>query len=65
MLRNTGQVDHNLVISGPEVDNVSTPVIGPGERSTLTVALVSGTYKLYCSVEGHEDAGMTVDVDVA
>ena len=63
-LKNTGKVPHNLVVSGPEVDNASTPVIGPGETARLRVALVSGTYKFYCSVPGHEDGGMKGDLTV-
>ena len=64
-LKNDGQVVHNLVIEGPGVDKTSTPVIESGETSSLTVALVSGTYTFYCSVPGHEDAGMKVEVDVS
>ena len=64
VLRNVGKVEHNLVISGPDVDNVATPVIQPGERSELRTALTSGSYKLYCSVQGHEETGMRLQVDV-
>jgi plastocyanin len=63
-LVNEGSAEHNLVVSGPEVDDVSTDVIGPGETSDVTVALVPGTYKIYCSVPGHEDAGMVEEIEV-
>ena len=64
-LRNEGNAPHNLVVSGPEVDDASTEVIGSGETSEVTVALLPGTYKIYCSVPGHEDAGMVTEITVA
>ena len=64
-LRNTGKVDHNLVVRGPGVDDTATPVIAPGETGEVTVALVPGTYEVYCSVPGHEEAGMTTELTVA
>jgi uncharacterized cupredoxin-like copper-binding protein len=62
--RNDGDTPHNLVVSGPEVENAATPVIGPGEEATLRVALVEGEYEFYCSVPGHKDAGMEATVTV-
>ena len=62
---NEGGAPHNLVIKGPEVDNVQTPVIAGGKRATIEVALVSGTYEFYCSVPGHEEAGMKIEVEVS
>ena len=64
-LKNEGKVDHNLVVSGPEVDDTATEVIGAGETSEVTVALLPGKYKVYCSVPGHEEAGMVTEVTVA
>ena len=65
VFENVGEAPHNLVISGPSVDNYATPVIGPGKKAKLSVGLVSGTYELYCSVPGHEEAGMTTTLRVS
>jgi plastocyanin len=63
-LRNDGDTPHNLVIEGPDVDRAETPVIAAGARATVDVTLEPGTYKLYCSVPGHEDLGMVEEVTV-
>jgi uncharacterized cupredoxin-like copper-binding protein len=64
-LKNDGQVEHDLVVKGPGVDNEKTPLIGPGKASSVTVDLESGTYELYCSVPGHKGAGMDVKIKVS
>ena len=64
-LTNKGQVGHDLVVEGPGVDDEKTPVIGPGKTAKLTVDLKSGMYKLYCSVPGHEQAGMKLELKVS
>jgi plastocyanin len=64
-LTNKGQVGHDLVVDGPGVSDEKTPVIGPGKTAKLTVDLKSGTYKLYCSVPGHEQAGMKLELKVS
>jgi uncharacterized cupredoxin-like copper-binding protein len=63
-LTNKGRVGHDLVFDGPGVDNEKTPVIDPGKTAKLTVDLKSGTYKVYCSVPGHEQAGMKLELKV-
>ena len=64
VFKNGGKIDHDLVISGPDVDNAKTPVIGAGEEATVRAALQEGTYTLICDVPGHEAAGMKVEVTV-
>jgi len=64
VFKNDGKVGHDLVIKGPDVDDARTPVLEPGEEGKLRVAIGEGTYKLYCSVPGHEPAGMKLDLDV-
>jgi uncharacterized cupredoxin-like copper-binding protein len=64
-LTNKGQVGHDLVVDGPGVSNEKTPVIDSGKTAKLTVDLKSGTYKLYCSVPGHEQAGMKLELKVS
>lgn len=64
-LKNNGAVQHDLVVEGPGVDDEKTPVIDGGKTASLTVKLQKGTYKLYCSVPGHEDAGMKLELNVS
>ncbi len=61
---NQGPTAHNLTIEGPGVDNAATPTFGSGETKTLTVTLKNGKYDFFCSVPGHKQAGMNVDVTV-
>jgi len=61
---NQGPSAHNLTIEGPGVDNQATPTFGSGETKTLTVTLKDGKYDFFCSVPGHKQAGMNVDVTV-
>ena len=62
---NEGEEPHNLVIEGPDVENEASPVIEGGDRTRLQVGLTEGEYKFYCSVPGHEEAGMSLQVDVS
>ena len=63
-LKNEGPSPHNLVVEGDDVDKTSSPVIDTGENATINVSLTEGTYKFYCSVPGHEEAGMVTEVEV-
>jgi uncharacterized cupredoxin-like copper-binding protein len=51
---NVGMDDHNLSIKG-RADTEFVPAGGEGQ---LQVTLPAGTYRLYCSLPGHEQAGM-------
>jgi uncharacterized cupredoxin-like copper-binding protein len=63
---NKGQASHNLVISGPGVNQVKTPgLISPGAQEPVTVTLQKGTYDVYCGVPGHKAMGMDVHVTVS
>jgi uncharacterized cupredoxin-like copper-binding protein len=64
-LANKGHIGHDLVVDGPGIDNEKTPVIAGGKTAVLTADLKSGTYTLYCSVPGHEQAGMKVELKVS
>jgi uncharacterized cupredoxin-like copper-binding protein len=66
-LRNVGEDPHNLVVS-PD-DGSHTPLAdwaetGPGGYLRQTVALPAGRYLLFCSLEGHEAAGMSARLRV-
>jgi plastocyanin len=48
---------HDISIKGNGVDEKGNQV-SDGGTSTVTATLEPGTYEYYCSVPGHEDAGM-------
>ena len=54
---NDSPVAHNVTIESGEDDIGNTDTITGGSTST-TVDLKPGTYTFYCSVDGHEAAGM-------
>jgi plastocyanin len=55
-----GEDPHNLQIErvGSTDAPVSFPVLAPGTRATKTVDLQAGTYRLFCSLSGHDALGM-------
>lgn len=58
-LQNAGQDVHDLRvrrIGGTRT--YSFPVTSPGGRSTLTLRLLPGRYRLWCSVADHAQLGM-------
>jgi uncharacterized cupredoxin-like copper-binding protein len=59
-VKNDGKIPHDLAIKGGS----KTKLIQPGQSATLTATLKPGKYHLYCSVPGHEQAGMKVDIAV-
>lgn len=56
---NASSVPHNLTFekAGTEEEAGGTSTITGGSTS-VTLTLAKGTYNFYCSVPGHEDAGM-------
>ncbi len=65
-LNNMGEDPHNLNLqlddgSGPEA---SIPVTGPAGQSKARFALPAGTYRIWCSLDGHETAGMSATLAV-
>src|SRR5207244_11403500 len=61
-VKNAGTIQHDLAIVGT---TERTKLIQPGASATLTVTLKAGTYELYCTVPGHEAAGMRLNVTVS
>jgi plastocyanin len=61
-VENAGKIQHDLVIDG--VKGAKTKLIDGGKSAKLEARLKPGKYKLYCSVPGHEQAGMRVQVTV-
>ena len=60
-VKNGGKIAHDLAIKG----GPKTELIQPGGTAQLTVTLKPGKYHLYCSVPGHEQAGMKVDITIS
>jgi plastocyanin len=57
LTKNDSPVPHNISIKGGGV-NQHGPTVSGGKTSRLTVTLKPGSYEFYCSVPGHEQAGM-------
>ena len=55
--KNPQSVTHDISIKGNGVDEQGNQV-SSGGVSTVTADLKPGTYTFYCSVPGHEEAGM-------
>jgi uncharacterized cupredoxin-like copper-binding protein len=60
-VKNAGQLPHDLSIKG----GPKTKLIQPGGTAQLVATLKPGKYHLYCSVPGHEQAGMKIDITVS
>ncbi len=56
-MANKSSVPHDIGVKGQGIDQVG-PVVSNGGTSTVGVTLKPGTYTFYCSVDGHEAAGM-------
>ena len=60
--KNDGKIPHDLAIKGT---SDKTKLIPPGGSAELKVTLKAGKYELYCTVPGHEAAGMRLNIAVA
>jgi plastocyanin len=56
-MTNPSQLQHDVAIKGGV--NVTGNVVGQGGKSVASAELKPGQYTFYCSVDGHEAAGMT------
>ena len=56
--KNPQSTDHNIAVKGPGLSPALGKVVNKGGVSTVTVNLKPGTYEFFCSVDGHEAAGM-------
>lgn len=63
-VKNAGKIQHDLAIEGGSLKEKKTPLLDGGKSKDLKVALKPGKYKFFCTVPGHEQAGMKVDVTV-
>lgn len=61
-VKNDGKIPHDLAI---KQTGGKTKLIPAGGSAELKFTLKPGTYELYCSVPGHEAAGMKLNVTVS
>ncbi len=61
-VKNDGKIPHDLAIKGT---SDKTKLIPAGGTAELKVTLKAGKYELYCTVPGHEAAGMKLNVTVS
>ncbi|CAN5272135.1 hypothetical protein BH18ACT14_BH18ACT14_16590 [soil metagenome] len=54
---NDSSVPHNVTIEGNGIEEVASDTV-TGDKSSVSADLPAGTYTFYCSVDGHEAAGM-------
>ena len=57
VMRNLAPLPHDIAIKGHGV-NVKGKIVTMGKTSTVSAVLKKGRYEFYCSVPGHEAAGM-------
>ena len=62
-MTNPSSIPHNIAIKGSGVDEKGE-IVPKGETSTVKATLKAGHYTFYCSVGGHEAAGMKGDLTV-
>jgi plastocyanin len=63
-MTNPSPLQHDVAIKGGGA-SAKGAVVGQGGKSTVTVTLKPGKYTFYCSVDGHEAAGMNGELDVS
>jgi plastocyanin len=56
-MKNMSSVPHDIAVKGGGLNKVG-PIVSGGGVSTVSATLTPGTYTFYCSVDGHEAAGM-------
>jgi plastocyanin len=64
VMENPSSVPHNVAIKGGGVDEKGE-VVGKDEESEVSATLEPGSYEFYCSVPGHEAAGMKGELTVS
>ena len=69
VITNRGEVPHGFEIEREDVEadesKVETRVLQPGETVEVELKLDAGVYKLECNVEGHDDMGMEMLLEVS
>ncbi len=58
VLTNKSDLDHDVAIKGKNITTKKGKVVGRNGVSKVTITLKPGKYTYFCSVSGHEAAGM-------
>lgn len=58
---NNGKIPHDLKVDG----KTGTKMLNPGESETMTVGPLEASAQAWCTVPGHKEAGMTMELTVA
>jgi plastocyanin len=64
VMENPSSVPHNVALKGGGVDEKGE-IVGKGEQSEVSATVEPGSYEFYCSVPGHEAAGMKGELTVS
>jgi uncharacterized cupredoxin-like copper-binding protein len=68
VITNRGTVPHGFELEREDVEDddskVETRFLEPGESVEVELDLAEGVYKLECNVEGHDDMGMEMLLEV-
>jgi plastocyanin len=64
VMENPSSVPHNVAIRGNGVDEKGE-IVGKDATSEVSATVEPGTYEFYCSVPGHEAAGMKGELTVS
>lgn len=65
VMKNPAVLPHNIAIKGPGIKTALGKIVLKGGTSTVSATLKKGTYTFFCSVPGHEAAGMKGTLKVA
>ena len=60
-VKNSGAVEHDLKLDGI----TGTEMIPPGGSATASLGVVDATTQAWCTVPGHKEAGMVLDINVS
>jgi nitrite reductase (NO-forming) len=61
-IKNGGSVEHNFIVEG---SSIKVEGIQPGQTKNVSTTLAAGTYKVLCTIPGHQEAGMTGTLTVS
>ncbi len=64
LLLNRGSVDHDFMIPSLGTMEHGEDLVKPGRSRTIELELKPGRYEAICTVPGHKDAGMVVQIEV-
>ncbi|MDQ3822973.1 MAG: plastocyanin/azurin family copper-binding protein [Actinomycetota bacterium] len=64
IMENPSPIPHNIAVKGNGVDEKGE-VVEKGGQSEVSATVEPGTYEFYCSVPGHEEAGMRGELVVS